>query len=188
MIEIRKLQDLTLEELWGVFPIVLTPHNNQWQEWATEEMESLAALLERYNPVISHIGSTAIPAFKAKPIIDILVEINYENNQQRIKEEMETAGYICMSVSEIRMSFNKGYTLHGYDDKVFHVHFHTVGDNDEIRFRDYLLTHPDVAGEYERLKLSLLPKYRNDRDGYTSAKSGFIKRITDMAKSEGKNR
>ena len=86
------------------------------------------------------------------------------------------------------MSFNKGYTLHGYDDKVFHVHFHTVGDNDEIRFRDYLLTHPDVAGEYERLKLSLLPKYRNDRDGYTSAKSGFIKRITDMAKSEGKNR
>lgn len=108
MIEIRKLQDLTLEELWGVFPIVLTPHNNQWQEWATEEMESLAALLERYNPVISHIGSTAIPAIKAKPIIDILVEINYENNQQRIKEEMETAGYICMSVSEIRMSFNKG--------------------------------------------------------------------------------
>ena len=91
MIEIRKLQDLTLEELWGVFPIVLTPHNNQWQEWATEEMESLAALLERYNPVISHIGSTAIPAIKAKPIIDILVEINYENNQQRIKEEMETA-------------------------------------------------------------------------------------------------
>ena len=97
---------------------------------------------------------------------------------------MEDAGYICMSVSDIRMSFNKGYTPYGYADKVFHIHFHTVGDNDEIYFRDYLIANPGIAKEYEKLKLSLLPEYRNNRDGYTDAKGEFVRHVIDLAKQE----
>lgn len=181
----RTLKDMTLEELWQLFPIVLTPHQPQWQDWAREEIESLTALLSVYCPVITHIGSTAIPDIQAKPIIDILVEINPGADRLRIKEKMEAAGYICMSVSETRMSFNKGYTPAGYADKVFHIHFHITGDNDEIRFRDYLIAHPEVAEEYEILKLSLLPKYRNDRDAYTEAKTAFVRSVVDIA---GKHR
>ena len=134
-------------------------------------------------PLISHIGSTAIPNIQAKPIIDILVEISPDIDWQLIKNEMESAGYICMSVTDTRMTFNKGYTPRGYAEKVFHIHIHVIADNDEIYFRDYLLTHTDVAREYETLKLGLLPKYRNNRDGYTEAKTDFVKRITDLAKS-----
>lgn len=177
----RTLKDMTLEELWQLFPIVLTPHQPQWKDWAREEIESLTALLSAYCPVITHIGSTAIPDIQAKPIIDILVEINPDADRQRIKEKMEAAGYICMSKSESRMSFNKGYTPAGYADKVFHIHFHIAGDNDEIRFRDYLIAHPEVAEEYEILKLSLLPKYRNDRDAYTEAKTAFVRGVVDIA-------
>lgn len=86
-----------------------------------------------------------------------------------------------MSVSETRMSFNKGYTLAGYADRVFHIHFHRTGDNDEILFRDYLKAHPEVAKQYEILKLSLLPKYKNDRDGYTQAKSEFVRQTIKRA-------
>lgn len=172
---------MTLEELWQLFPIVLTPHQLQWKDWAREEIENLTALLSGYCPVITHIGSTAIPNIHAKPIIDILVELNADIDWGRIKEKMETAGYICMSVSDNRMSFNKGYTSTGYADKVFHIHFHRIGDNDEILFRDHLIAHPEVAEEYEKLKLSLLPKYRNDRDGYTEAKSEFVRRTIKQA-------
>lgn len=172
---------MTLEELWQLFPIVLTPHQLQWKDWAREEIENLTALLSGYCPVITHIGSTAIPNIHAKPIIDILVEINPSADKQQIKEKMETAGYICMSVSDNRMSFNKGYTSTGYADKVFHIHFHRIGDNDEILFRDYLIAHPEVAEEYELLKLSLIPKYKNDRDGYTEAKSEFVRRTIKQA-------
>lgn len=172
---------MTLEELWQLFPIVLTPHQLQWKDWAREEIENLTALLSGYCPVITHIGSTAIPNIHAKPIIDILVEINPSADKQQIKEKMETAGYICMSVSDNRMSFNKGYISTGYADKVFHIHFHRIGDNDEILFRDHLIAHPEVAEEYEKLKLSLLPKYRNDRDGYTEAKSEFVRRTIKQA-------
>lgn len=172
---------MTLEELWQLFPIVLTPHQLQWKDWAREEIENLTALLSGYCPVITHIGSTAIPNIQAKPIIDILVELNADIDWGRIKEKMETAGYICMSVSDNRMSFNKGYISTGYADKVFHIHFHRIGDNDEILFRDHLIAHPEVAEEYEKLKLSLLPKYRNDRDGYTEAKSEFVRRTIKQA-------
>lgn len=174
---------MTLAELWQLFPIFLTPHREEWKEWAREEIDALSELLVDFYPVIHHIGSTAIPDIQAKPIVDILVEISPEHDMQRLKPIMEDAGYICMSDTGTRISFNKGYTEDGYAEKVFHIHVHRTEDKDEIYFRDYLTDHPEAAREYEKLKLSLLPNYRNDRDGYTDAKSAFIHEIMKKAKS-----
>ena len=176
----NQLQDLTLAELWELFPIVLTAHNPQWSVWAEEEMRLLSSLLVKYHPIISHIGSTAIPDIQAKPIVDILVEVSPGIEWLPIIEILERNGYICMSESGSRISFNKGYTPSGYADKVFHVHVHRTGDNDEILFRDYLIAHSESAKEYETLKLSLLPEYRNNRDGYTEAKTEFVKKIVSQ--------
>lgn len=140
-------------------------------------MRLLSSLLVKYHPIISHIGSTAIPDIQAKPIVDILVEISPDIEWQSLKDILEHNGYICMSESETRISFNKGYTPAGYADRVFHVHVHRTGDNEEILFRDYLIANPEYAEEYEKLKLSLLSKYKSNRDGYTEAKSEFIKTI-----------
>lgn len=173
---------MTQEELWELFPIVLTPHQRQWGDNAKKEIALLSQLLYDYTPAINHIGSTAIPDIHAKPIIDILIEISPDTDWLPIKNMMETNGYICMSYSDRRMSFNKGYTPEGYADNVFHIHFHPIEDNDEICFRDYLITHPDIAKEYERLKLGLLPEYKHNRDGYTKAKTEFIKMVVNLAK------
>ncbi len=86
-----------------------------------------------------------------------------------------------MSVSENRMSFNKGYTPEGYAEKVFHIHFHRMGDNHEIQFRDYLLCHDEIAKEYEALKVGLMARYGKNRDAYTAAKSEFVKRVVLLA-------
>ncbi len=179
----KRLEEMTLEELWELFPIVLVPYNPDWGEWAREEIRGLSLTLAEFNPVISHIGSTAIPDIHAKPIVDILVEVPAEAEWHLIREVMERSGYICMSESEKRISFNKGYTPAGYGERVFHVHVHRSGDNDEILFRDFLNSHPDYAREYEALKLSLLPQYRNDRDGYTGAKAEFVRKIISLAES-----
>ncbi len=171
------LREMTLEELWELFPIELVPHNEYWMVWAEDEIGILSALLSGFSPRISHIGSTAIPGIVAKPIVDILVEMPEESDWMEARRILESAGYICMSSSGSRMSFNKGYTPEGYAEKVYHIHLHHYGDNDEIFFRDYLASHPDTAKEYESLKLSLLPEYRNNRDGYTEAKTHFVKDI-----------
>lgn len=40
---------MTLDELWELFPIFLTPHNPQWEIWAEEEMRLLSDILSSYD-------------------------------------------------------------------------------------------------------------------------------------------
>ena len=121
----KGLKDMSLEELWELFPVILSPYNPQWKEWAMEEMEMLSGKLVSFHPVISHIGSTAIPGIHAKPIVDLLVEVSPTLRRGSIKSILEQeCGYICMAESPCRMSFNKGYTVNGFAERVFHLHIH----------------------------------------------------------------
>jgi GrpB-like predicted nucleotidyltransferase (UPF0157 family) len=43
-----------------------------------------------------------------------------------------------------------------------------------IAFRDYLRRHKGVCAEYEALKIRLAETFRNDREGYTDAKTAFV--------------
>ena len=177
----KKLSEMTLEELWQLFPIYLTEHQPCWREWYTEEEGLLKNVLSSTER-ISHIGSTAIPSIWAKPIVDILVEIPKGSNLLNYKALIVNTGYICMSQSENRLSFNKGYTENGFAERVFHLHLRYAGDNDELYFRDYLIEHPDVAKIYEKLKLGLWKEYEHNRDGYTNAKTEFVQKHTQKAK------
>lgn len=175
---------MTLEELWELFPIFLVSHNEKWIEYYSEMKEFLCSVLSDFQiRRISHIGSTAVKNIWAKNIVDILVELDRDENLGNICEVMESNGFICMSADENRVSFNSGYTENGFAEKVYHVHFRREGDNDELYFRDYLNEHPQVAKEYEQLKLNLWKQYEHNRDGYTEAKSDFIKRWTTKAKN-----
>ena len=67
----KRLEDLTLEELWQLFPIILTAPNPEWSDWAIQEISYLQTVLGDLIFRINHIGSTAIKGIWAKPIIDI---------------------------------------------------------------------------------------------------------------------
>jgi len=179
----KKLNEMTLEELWQLFPIILKEHNSCWKEWYNEEVAQLKNLLSS-DVKYHHIGSTAINEIMAKPIIDILVVVNSKNKLKQTASILEKNGYIIMSTAETRISLNKGYTENGYAERVFHIHIRLNGDADEIFFRDYLNAHCDVASEYENLKLKLAEKYRYNRDAYTDAKSEFVNKYTLLAKGE----
>lgn len=177
----KKLSEMSLEELWQLFPIFLTEHKPYWKEWYFEERQFLQRSLPSANS-ISHIGSTAIPTIWAKPIIDILVEVPQEHSLIDYKTPIIGCGYICMSQHEDHISFNKGYTENGFAERVFHLHLRYSGDNSELYFRDFLIEHPDIASDYERMKLSLWKTYEHDRDGYTNAKAEFVQKYTLQAK------
>ena len=177
----KKLSEMSLEELWVLFPIFLEEHKDCWKEWYLEEEQQLKTVFSQ-NERISHIGSTAIPSIWAKPIVDIIVEIPKGKSLFDYKAQITNCGYICMSQSEERLSFNKGYTVNGFAERVFHLHLRYAGDNDELYFRDYLLEHLNVAKQYEELKLHLCKKYEHNRDAYTNAKTDFIREQTEKAK------
>lgn len=178
----KKLSEMTLEELWQLFPIVLTEPNPAWETWFLEEKERLTKHLpENADFSIHHVGSTAIRGIWAKPIVDILLETN---DDALLKNHIRGAGYLLMSESEGRLSFNRGYTENGFAERVFHLHVRKKGDNAELYFRDFLNAHPDRAKEYENLKLSLWKTYEHDRDGYTDQKSDLVNALTSLAKRE----
>lgn len=183
----KNLSEMSLEELWHLFPIVLMEHRECWKNWYAEEK----AALEKTVPQavrISHIGSTAVRYIAAKPIIDILLEVPRKCDLSAVKDMLTENGYICMSQNADRISFNKGYTENGFAEKVFHLHLRYVGDNDELYFRDYLIEYPDIAREYEKMKLTLWKKFEHDRDGYTAAKTEFVRNYTNVAKLKYGNR
>lgn len=179
----KNLSEMSLEELWELFPIYLTEHQDCWANWYEEEKSIIQNILSaEFDLRINHIGSTAIRGIWAKPIIDILIEVQDDSALKSAKEQLAANGYICMSDRGDRISLNKGYTKNGFAERVFHVHLRLINDNDEIYFRDYLNTFPKIAKEYENLKLTLWKKYEHDRDGYTMEKTNFVTKYTRLAK------
>ncbi len=183
----KKLSEMTLEELWQLFPIILTAPDPRWNDWYAQEEAFLRSVLpEKFAAGIHHIGSTSIPGIWAKPIVDVLVEAALGADLSCADEALVRAGYRCMSRGTERFSFNKGYTEQGFAEKVFHLHLVHAGEQPEILFRDYLRSHPDDAKAYEALKLSLWKPYEHDRDGYTNAKTDFVQAILDKARENDK--
>lgn len=185
----KELSEMTLEELWELFPIFLVEHNDEWDS-RYDEMEARLRHVLSECPVkrISHVGSTAIPRIWAKDIVDILVEVSGEADLEAVAHAIEGGGFLRMSEGRDKMSFNCGYTEDGFAEKVFHVHLRRSGDNDELYFRDYLREHPQIAREYEALKLDLWRRFEYDRDGYTETKTEFVRKWTDEAKEDYEGR
>lgn len=177
------LEEMSLEELWQLFPIFLREHQAAWKDWyEAERLRLLSFLPEPQIVRLSHIGSTSVETIWAKPIVDILLEIPKETDMAVMRDLLLKNGYLLMSESQGRMSFNRGYTPSGFAERVFHLHLRYEGDHDELYFRDYLQEHPAVAKNYEKLKLSLWKQYEHNRDAYTEAKTDFIKKYTKEAK------
>ena len=113
-----------------------------------------------------------------------MVEISETADMEDIAHILEQNCFIKMSSEANRISLNKGYAKEGFADKVYHIYLRYAGDNDELYFRDYLNEHPQIAKEYEALKLELWKQYEHNRDAYTDAKTDFIQKWTDEARKE----
>lgn len=184
----KPLSEMTLEELWQLFPILLRDHNPAYSQWYREEADALEqALSSDAVARMEHIGSTAVEGLLAKPTVDILLELRPGCDIARLREALAAAGWGCMHSQTkplFQLDYNKGYTPEGFADRVFHLHIRYTGDWDELYFRDYLRLHPEVAREYAALKRGLLQAYEHDRDGYTAAKTAFVREHTSAARAQ----
>ncbi|MDD3126860.1 MAG: GrpB family protein [Candidatus Izemoplasmatales bacterium] len=189
----KSLSDLTLKELWELFPIIIVDANPDWVKWYQEEE---LAITKALGPTIikrlNHIGSTSVPGLAAKPTVDLLLEIQPNTDSQEMIFKLAEFGWDCQTKRTIDsadiMMLKKGYTVNGYAEKVFHLHVRYCDDWDELYFRDYLRINPKVAKKYALLKKALKNRYEHDRDSYTEAKGEFIKHYTQIARQQFPNR
>ena|SRR3990167_3663085 len=163
--------------------IDIIAYNPKWPALAQSEIMKIRSLIPADLIVdIQHVGSTAIQGLSAKPIIDIQIAVNSLAMAKIVavpllqKLDYE---YWADNPDNTRLFFAKGMPPYG-EKRTHHVHIveptspHWTG---KIAFRDYLISHPDIAKEYELLKKDLASQHKYDREKYTDEKADFIKKI-----------
>lgn len=138
----KPLHEMTNEELWKLFPIILSEHNPIWKEnYLTEKIVIEQAVGMQNIVRMNHYGSTSVPNLIAKPTIDILLEIKDDTNIEKLISNIQSVGYLYSEQPynpEPHMMFMKGYTPQGFKEQVFHVHVRYGGDWSELYFKDCL--------------------------------------------------
>jgi GrpB-like predicted nucleotidyltransferase (UPF0157 family) len=126
---------------------------------------------------LHHIGSTAIPGIFAKPIIDILLEVDDIIRLDVQRAAMEQLGYEAMGEFGIpgRRYFRRD---NASDIRTHQVHAFQSGSPEierHLAFRDYMNAHPEAAQAYSLLKQRLAGEHPDDMEAYMDGKDPFIK-------------
>jgi GrpB-like predicted nucleotidyltransferase (UPF0157 family) len=161
--------------------IEVVDYDQNWVTLFNLEAQLLSGVLSEIQLRITHIGSTSIPNMKAKPIIDILIEIEQVSDLDSYHDQLAKAGYLAKGEFGIagRRFYLKGETV-----REAHLHCFSFGSEHAIRhvsFRDYLIAHPEIVRDYSELKLRLAKTCNNDIDVYCSGKEPFIQKHGQLA-------
>jgi len=162
--------------------IVVVPHENHWSEKFQMEAERLKTAMPE-TVKIHHIGSTSVPGLAAKPIIDMIMEVENIERVDGWNERFIELGYIVKGENGIS---RRRYFIHGTEEKrSYHLHVFEKGNPEIVRhlaFRDYMMAHCEEAEAYATLKKELAEKYTYDGTLYTEGKNEFVRSVDEKAK------
>ena len=152
-------------------------HDPGWKDDFQAEAAQIARALGDIVVSLHHIGSTAIPGTYAKPIIDILLEVDDNFRLDAKSSAMEHLGYEVMGEFGIpgRRYFRKD------DDsgvRTHHVHAFAPSNVEierHLAFRDYMIAHSAEAQAYSQLKQRLAREHPDDIQAYVDGKDLFVK-------------
>lgn len=132
---------------------------------------------------VEHIGSTAVPGLRAKPVIDMLAPVSSLPGAQAALPVLADAGW-----------------LHWPDDPGRHYrmwflrprpaarthHLQVIGDGHPhvaalLAFRDALRAGAGLRREYAALKDQLAARHPGQRNAYTNAKASFVAQVLQRA-------
>jgi GrpB-like predicted nucleotidyltransferase (UPF0157 family)/RimJ/RimL family protein N-acetyltransferase len=180
-------KELFWYEIYKNDSVELVPYDPQWSKMAEVEIKKLRETLPTNHIIdIQHVGSTSIPGMLAKPIIDIQITVESLTSVKQTAIDLLKAHdyvYWAEDPDPEKMFFVKGMPPFG-EKRTHHVHIiepKSKRGQDRIIFRDYLIAHPEVASEYEQLKIELAHEYTYDREQYTDAKTLFIASVLGKA-------
>jgi GrpB-like predicted nucleotidyltransferase (UPF0157 family) len=164
--------------------IEVVSYNPQWPEIYNRECALIRTATSEFI-AFEHIGSTAIPEQRAKPIIDMMASVESLQTIDTLLDTLSTLGYNTVETGMHNRLFLRKHNAES--EQVFHLHIveHATWDERKERLiRYYLLAHPEVVKAYGELKDSLAIKYALDPLAYTEAKTGFIQGIIDKARDK----
>jgi GrpB-like predicted nucleotidyltransferase (UPF0157 family) len=158
----------------------IVAYDARWRTRFEAERQSIAAALGPLARRIEHIGSTSVPDLAAKPIIDVLVEVDDPDREEDYARPLEAAGF------ELRVREPR-HRMFRTPARDVHVHVWPTGCSesaDYLTLRDWLRTHADDRRAYESAKRALARRQWRDMNYYAEAKSPVIAEIMGRARGD----
>lgn len=163
--------------------ILVVEHRPDWEKNFEHEASRISLALGNVAVQIHHIGSTAIYHTKAKPVIDMLLEVTSLESLDQKCTSLETLGYEAKG--EFGILGRRYFRLDDAAGRRTHqIHAFEAGSRNVIRhiaFRDYMRAHPSIAVEYGELKECLARDNPNDMEAYIDGKDAFVKEHERLA-------
>src|SRR5262245_2204649 len=122
-----------------------------WPSQYAAEAADIGRVLAAFDPLIEHIGSTAVP-IRAKPIVDIQVVVPERDVPSAVDA---LRGLVYEHHGQGGVPGREYLTKRPARGPAFNVHVFAAGSSlpdDNRMIRDYLRAHPDAASEYARVK------------------------------------
>ncbi|MBT2484046.1 MULTISPECIES: GrpB family protein [unclassified Microbacterium] len=132
--------------------------------------------------VIEHVGSTAIPGMRAKPIIDLAVRLGSPVDFERHRPALEAVGWRVGS--GVRSHPVLVFEENGIRTRIAHFFDASEWDAANQRLlRDWLRTHPDDVARYTHAKCDAVAAAARGNASYNAAKTPVIQEMVDRARA-----
>ena len=167
-------------------PVVIVDYDPQWPILYEEEKRHILDAIGHVVVAVEHVGSTAVPGLGAKPIIDIMAAVRDLDDAEQCFRPLQEIGYEYVPEHEASIP-ERRYFRKGPPEAHRHLHMVELASGfweRHLLFRDFLRGRPEVATQYYQLKKRLAARYGSDREGYTEAKTAFIRWVEGRARSE----
>ena len=156
--------------------VVVEPYDPEWpRRFETERLLLEDVLAPWLKGGIHHIGSTAVPGLAAKPIVDMMAGVRDFEEARDSYEPLARHGY---AHEPHRPGIAHHFAKRGSDGRTTHgLHLTEPGSDlwrERLVFRDALRADPELAAEYEALKLALA---RDQVEDYMGSKRPFVAEV-----------
>jgi GrpB-like predicted nucleotidyltransferase (UPF0157 family) len=161
--------------------IELVGYDPAWPSLFDAWKQRLLAALPAAPRRIDHVGSTAVPAMAAKPLIDIQISFDDPENEASYVPAIESLGVQLRS----RDSEHRYFRPFAGRPRDVHIHVCLAGgewERKHLLFRDYLRASETARARYLEAKKAAAARWADDRMAYTDAKGRVIRAL--MAEAE----
>lgn len=167
--------------------VTLASYTPQWKVRAEALIADLHAAAPQAFQAVHHVGSTAVPGLRAKPVIDLLGETGSLAMIDAARPALEGLGYRWRG--ENGLAGRRYLTWDDPDTGVRGVHLHVYAARDpglawHLAFRDRLRAEPAVAAAYERVKERCAALHPDDSGAYAACKKVWTDQVAAEAVRE----
>jgi GrpB-like predicted nucleotidyltransferase (UPF0157 family) len=160
--------------------VEVVDYDPDWPNRFAEQRAAVEGLLRPWLAApVEHIGSTAVPGLRAKPVVDMLAPVASLAAARAAVPVLVEAGWWDWP-DDPAGSYRIWFLRPSPEARTHHLHLLEHGEVHQralLAFRDALRADDGLRQQYSDLKDRLAAEHRDNRNAYTNAKGAFVAEV-----------